>query len=599
MPSNLRLTQRLTLACALILTGAALPAAAQDTNLYWGDTHLHTSYSVDAYSTGNTSADPDTAYRFAKGLPVLRPRVRDRVRIDRPLDFLVVADHAVWMRLQDRLANHDPALLSTPSGQRLVEILEGPGSVFGNLNDEQTRQDLFNDKVRRGSWAAEIDAAERHNAPGTFTTLIGWEWTSIREGANLHRVVFTSADGDTAKEFIPYSNMESTDPRDLWNWLDKTSDRTGADFVAIPHNANLSNGMMFAETDLDGQPITAQYARERMRWEGVVEVTQVKGTSEAHPALAPNDEFADFEIYQRLLTGEPTEPQKGDYARSALKRGLKIEGREGVNPYKFGMIGASDSHTGLSSVDESNFYGKLVVDTLPEERVDPSSGPIFPAWGLSASGLAGVWAEENTREAIFRAFKRKEVYATTGPRIRVRMFGGFGFAPQDAEGKDLAAVGYEKGVPMGGDLTDAPDGAAPSLLVRAVKDPEGSNLDRVQVVKGWLDDAGETQSRIYNVAWAGDRTIDADGDLPAIGNTVNTATAGYENSIGTAELATVWTDPDFDPDQRAFYYVRVLQIPTPRHSLVDAVALQIDPAKTEKPTSIQERAYSSPIWYTP
>jgi len=331
----------------------------------------------------------------------------------------------------------------------------------------------------------------------------------------------------------------------------------------------------------------------------VIEVTQVKGTSEVNPEFSPNDEFAEFEIRRKLLTGTPTPANKGDYARSALLRGLEIEQRAGANPYKFGMIGSSDSHTGLSSVEEDNFLGKLAVDALPKERWHPSAPVIFPAWEMSASGIAGVWATANTREAIASAFKRKEVYATTGPRIMLRVFGSYAFAPSDAQAKDIAKLGYGKGIPMGGDLSNAPKGKAPSLLIYAVKDPMSGNLDRIQVIKGWLDAAGQTHERVYNAAWAGDRKLDAGGKLAAVGNTVDVRTATYSNSIGAAQLATVWTDPDFNPALRAFYYVRALEIPTPRHSTYDAVALGIDVKETQQPATIQERAYSSPIWYTP
>jgi hypothetical protein len=353
---------------------------------------------------------------------------------------------------------------------------------------------------------------------------------------------------------------------------------------------------MFDMVDSSGRPINAEYARMRIRWEPVMEVTQAKGTSEVHPELSPNDEFAEFEIRRKLLAGAATPANKADYARSALLRGLEIEQNVGVNPYKFGMIGASDSHTGLSSVEETEFFGKLVVDSLPEARFKTT--PIFPAWEMSAGGIAGVWATANTREAIAAAFKRKEVYATTGPRIELRVFGGFSFLAADANAKDIASVGYTKGIPMGSDLSMAPKGKAPSLLIHAVKDPISGNLDRVQVIKGWLDSGGQTHEKIYDVVWAGDRKV-VNGKLPAIGNTVDVKTAKYTNTIGAAQLATVWADPDFNPAQRAFYYVRAIEIPTPRHSTYDAVALGIDVKETKQPATIQERAYSSPIWYTP
>jgi hypothetical protein len=403
----------------LVLMFAASQANSQETHLYWGDTHLHTSNSTDAFSTGNINADPDTAYRFAKGLPVLHPSLRTRVRILRPLDFLVVSDHAEQMALQAELLKGNALMLATEWGKRMRAELQTNSrlSLFNmKPNDRQEMlNQLFTPEIRQGTWAAQVDAAERHNEPGKFTAFAGWEWSSTPNGKNLHRVIFTPSDAAIAKKFIPYSSNESQRPEDLWQWLEKTKKETGADFVAIPHNSNLSGGLMFDMVDSEGRPITAEYARMRIRWEPVMEVTQVKGTSEVHPELSPNDEFAGFEIRRKLLIGTPTPANKADYARSALLRGLEIEQRTSVNPYKFGMIGASDSHTGLSSVEESDFLGKLAMDALPQERYKPSVPVIFPAWEMSASGIAGVWATANTREAIAAAFKRKEVYATTGP----------------------------------------------------------------------------------------------------------------------------------------------------------------------------------------
>lgn len=585
----------------VVWTLAATTAFAQETHLYWGDTHLHTNNSTDAYSTGNWSADPDTAYRFAKGLPVLHPSLRTRVQIKRPLDFLVVSDHAEQLGLQAQVMKGNPVLLSTPWGKALRAGLEQNRQTgmrgLSAADRQQMNQDMTKPAFRQGTWEAQVDAAERHNDPGKFSTFAGWEWTVHPGGKNLHRVVFTSADGATAKKFLPFNANDSQRPEDLWQWLEKTKAQTGADFIAIPHNANLSGGLMFDMVDSSGRSITAEYARTRMRWEPVMEVTQVKGTSEVHPELSPNDEFAEFEIRRKLLAGAPTPSNKADYARSALLRGLEIEQSAGANPYKFGLIGSSDSHTGLSSVEEDDFLGKLASDALPEVR--QKQAVIFPAWEMSAGGIAGVWAASNTREALMAAFKRKEVYATTGPRISLRVFGGFSFVPADANARDIASVGYSKGIPMGGDLSNAPRGRAPSFLIHAAKDPISGNLDRVQVVKGWLDAAGQTHERIYDVVWSGNRKPSAGGKLPPVGNTVDIQKAAYTNTIGAAQLAKVWTDPDFNPTHRAFYYVRVLEIPTPRHTVYDALALGIDVKSTGQPAAIQERAYSSPIWYTP
>lgn len=581
------------------------PALAQDeTHLYWGDVHLHSNYSTDAYATGNLSVTPDLAYRYARGIPILHPSLGTKVQLRRPLDFLAVTDHAINLGIDVMLEEHAAVLEATEWGRELIARREaGEWQSFMRSSprgpDRQAvMEQVFSPEVRRTAWGREIDAAEQNYLPGEFTTLFGWEWTAAPGGKNLHRVVITNADAEAARRFIPLSNYDTLRPEELWSYLEETSAEAGADFVAIPHNSNISGGLMFDEVDSDGRPITAQYARERMRWESVVEITQTKGTSEVRPELAPTDEFAEFEIRRKLLAGMPTPPDAADYARSALLRGIGFQRSIGANPYKFGVIGSSDNHVGMASLDENDFTGKLAVATLPRDRLAPNQ-PIFPAWEMSASGYAAVWATENTREAIFAAFKRKEVYATTGTRIGLRFFGGFSFRAADARAADIGEVGYRKGVPMGGDLTAAPRGQAPTFLVHAAMDPLSGHLDRIQIVKGWVDAAGGTQERIYDVAWSGDREPQPDGKLPAVGNTVDIATATFSNTIGAPQLATVWKDPDFDPAQRAFYYARVLEIPTPRHSLYDAVALGVDVSETGQVATIQERAYSSPIWYTP
>ena len=549
----------------LAACASARPVTGQERNLYWGDTHVHTSYSSDAYLFGNVTAGPETAYRFAKGLPVVHPGLGSRVRLHRPLDFLAVADHS-------------------PIGVGLGAPIEG---------DQNTPE------FQEAAWSLYVDAAERHNDPGTFTALIGWEWTSMPGGANLHRVVFTPTDAETAKRFLPLSSRDSPRPEDLWSWLEETSDRLGIDFVAIPHNSNLSKGLMFDMVDSDGRPISAEYARTRMRWEPLAEVLQVKGTSETHPLFSPEDEFANFEIYPYLLLADPVVLDPGAFVRTALLRGLQIEQGVGVNPYKLGIQGATDSHTSLSDTDEDMHAGHVGINSGPARGLERAPRGRGVGWDGAAQGITGAWSTANTREALTAAFKRKEVYATSGPRIQLRVFGGFKFGPQDAQTRDIAPVGYGGGVPMGGDLAQAPNDTPVSLLIHAVKDPTGANLDRVQVIKGWLDDDGETHERVYDVAWAGRRTA-VNGKVPAIGSTVDVARATYDNSIGSAELSTVWVDPNFDADERAFYYVRVLEIPTPRYSTYDAVALGLNPEQDmDWPAAIQERAYSSPIWYTP
>jgi len=598
----------------LVALGLSCSAIGQERHLYWGDLHLHTNYSLDAYGVGNTYMTPDDAYRFARGVPVYHRTLDTKVQIDRPLDFLAVTDHSDSLGIDALVSTGDPVMEKSEIGRTLLAAakekpwtgLQGFARANPALN---VLQKVTTPEMRSSTWQKEVDAAEKNNIPGTFTTLFGWEWTAMVAGKNLHRNVISNASAKQASQFIPYAagqfyslqGVDSNRPEDLWSWLDATSKQLGVDFIAVPHNSNISGGLMFDVVDSDGRPFDAQYARNRARWESLIEVTQMKGTSEIAPELAPTDEFADYEVRRKLLIGTPVTPTEADYARTGLMRGLAFKNSLGVNPYKFGLIGGTDGHVGMTSVEENNFFGKIASDSKLSQHA-PVAGQravIFPSWEMSAAGLTAVWADENTREGIFGALKRKEVYATTGTRISLRMFGGFSFVAGDAKATDLAAVGYKKGVPMGSDLSRAPRGKAPSFLVLAVKDPAGANLDRVQIVKGWLDDRKQPQQKVYDVAWSGNRKVGADGKVPAVGNTVDISTAMYRNTIGTAQLATVWADPDFKPGQEAFYYVRALEIPTPRHSLYDAVALGIDVSVTKEPATIQERAYSSPIWYTP
>ncbi len=623
--------KKMAILALLFMISTAAMAGADKTNLYWGDTHLHTSYSFDAYLNKNQSADPDTAYRWAKGKPVIHPYNRARVQIGTPLDFLVVSDHAEGMGVVRAITDEteeygEEGLLKSIVRWFTVKYIrfmndEGKGdgfTLFNNVLPEKA-QNPGTDPVKDPSnvlyshlgnmsptevtaWGEIVSAAERHNDPGKFTALLGWEWSSIPTGANLHRVVMSPNGRDQAKQYLPFGSDQSQYPEDLWAWLDETSKKTGSEFIAIPHNSNVSKGYMFAEVTLRGQPITVDYAKTRMAWEPVVEITQIKGDSETHPELSPEDEFADFESYGFYLQKTPEEAKttKADYVRSGLKRGLEIENKIGANPYKFGVIGSTDSHTGLSSAEEDNFWGKFAHDSTPEtKRKDVLGGTKASGWNMSAAGLAAVWATENTRDGIYAAFKRKEVYATTGPRIRVRMFAGWAFDKNALKADSLADYGYKQGVPMGGDLTrPSSEDKQLQLLIRATKDPVGANLDRVQVVKGWLDAKGDSFEKVFNVAWSDKRNLDANGRLPGVGDTVNREFATYENTIGATELSTIWVDPGFDIEQRAFYYVRVLQIPTPRHSLYDGLAMQIE-TPTEGPAAIQERAYTSAVWYTP
>ncbi len=599
---------------AAIAAATSLSQAEQSTSttLLWGDTHLHSSYSFDAFLFQNRSIDPDTAYRYAKGYPVVHPYHKARVQIETPLDFLVVSDHAELTAIPMRLFNGDKDLLNTDFGRHAAELIKqgrGP-EVFGELvvaansgNSSVTDQ-LMSESIRQTPWDDIVAAADRHNSEGKFTALVGWEWSSLPDAANLHRVVIMDEGQEAASQFLPFSSTESDKPEDLWAWLEKTSALTGAEFVAIPHNMNISKGKMFPLEDSFGKPLTEEYARLRSKWESVAEVTQIKGDSETHPLLSPEDEFANFESYRFLIDLRPDTDHTatvtaGDYARAALLRGLKLGAELGTNPYQFGMIGATDSHTGLASAEEDNFHGKMALDSTPENKPQPRIGSRGASgWDMSASGLAAVWASENSREAIVAAFKRKEVYATSGPRIQLRFFAGWNFKASDAREAGLAKRGYARGVPMGSVLPSSSRSKAPSFLIEAARDPKGANLDRLQIVKGWLDDQGKTHERVYNVAASDGRKIAADGSLAAVGNTVDLSTAHYTNDIGATRIASHWTDPDFNPEQSAFYYARVLQIPTPRHSLYDAIALQQEHPK-DKAATIQERAYSSPVWYMP
>ena len=472
---------REVLAIAL-LTAVTLPSQAADTKLFWGDTHLHTSYSFDVYLFGTFAATPDTAYRFARGLPVVSPTTQTRWQLSRPLDFLVVADHAEVLGAMPGLFAGDPAFANTETGKLLLKVagsrsaseLQAVYDLLASVGSgvkapyapppQQFYADLHGGEKRRSTWNAIIDAAERYNQPGVFTALIGWEWSSQPGGGNIHRVVFTPQGGAVARQFLPFSALESQDPEDLWRWLGDVNRRTGAQFISIPHNSNLSAGRMFPLQRANGQPVDAAYAMTRQLWEPVLEVTQIKGDSETHPMLSPTDEFADYETYNFVMTVErkTPDPTDADYARSGLRRGLALDAQLGANPYKFGMIGSSDSHTGMSAVEERGFAGKSYHDAFPATRNAPSGLGAAKGWDMGAAGFVAAWATENTRSGIYEAFKRKEVYASTGPRITLRFFGGYDFTKADLRAKDTAALGYRKGVPMGGDLVGRADRRAPT-----------------------------------------------------------------------------------------------------------------------------------------
>ncbi len=582
------------------------------TQVFWGDTHLHTSNSPDAGMIGNTLG-PDEAYRFSRGEEVTTSTGL-RAKLIRPLDFLVVSDHAEYIGLAPMIRTSDPILLSDPYGKRWHNMFQqGKGyDAFVEIVGSVTRgeEQIQNPQVKRSVWEEFTEIADAYNEPGKFTAFIGFEWSSVPKGNNLHRVVIFRDGADRANQVVPYSQFDSFDPEDLWRYMAAYEEKTGGQLLALAHNGNWSNGLMFAEKTFAGKPIDRAYAETRIRWEPLYEVTQIKGDGEAHPFLSPEDEFADYENWDKgNLDGSVAKEKwmlQHEYARSALKLGLKLEDKTGSNPYKFGMVGSTDSHTSLSTTREENYFGKFAKSEPAPERykhevirsqVDPNL-TTFSSEEV-ASGLAAVWARENTRESIFDAMKRKEVYATTGTRILVRVFAGWDFEADEVERPDFADQGYRRGVPMGGDLANAPADEAPKFMIRALRDPDGANLDRVQIIKGWLDSNGDLQEKIYDVAVSDGRTIGPDGRCKTpVGNTVDVANASYTNSIGDALLMAYWKDPDFDPKERAFYYVRGIEIPTPRWTAYDAKRFGIEmPDDVEMIT--QDRAYTSPIWYTP
>jgi hypothetical protein len=583
----------------------------------WGDTHLHTSVSFDAGAFGNRLGVPE-AYRFARGEEIISS-TGVPAKLSRPLDWLVVADHSDNMGFFPDLLSGAPHIVSDPKGKDwLNRIKAGEGvdvamEIIGLFSQGKFPESLIyepDSAPYKSAWQATVEAAEDYNDPGKFTAFIGYEWTSLVQGNNMHRVVIYRDGADKALQMVPYTTYPpqgSPNPRDLWKWLTTFEEKTGGDVLAIAHNGNLSNGIMFPlEAQWDGTALDQSYVTQRKTWEPLYEMTQIKGDGEAHPFLSPEDEFADYETWAigNLDVSEvkTDDMLAGEYAREALKRGLAIEARLGTNPYKFGQIGSTDSHTALATAQEDNFFGKHTgAEPGPERMSHPfmenEKGTIM-GWQQVSSGLAAVWARENTREAIFDAMARREVYGTTGSRMFVRFFGGWDFTPADLGSRSPAFAGYEKGVPMGGDLPSRSGDDAPTFMVYALRDPIGANLDRIQIVKGWLDADGTTHEKVHDVVWSGERSPGANGKLPPVGNTVDAATANFTNTIGTPELAAVWTDPSFDPSQKAFYYARVIEIPTPRWSTYDAFRFGV-PIPEGAPVSTQERAYTSPIWYAP
>jgi len=588
------------------------------TRPFFGDTHLHTGFSMDAGAFG-CRLNPRDAYRFARGEQIMASGGQP-AKLSRPLDFLVVADHSDNMGFFPDLFAGKPEVIAHPMGRKWYDMIQsGKGAdaaldIISNFSQGTFPKELMyfpGTRFYKGAWKETVDAAEAYNDPGRFTAFIGFEWTAMGKGNNLHRNVILRDNGDKAMQVEPYTCVPpfgGIDPVGLWKWMDDYEKKTGGSVLAIAHNGNLSNGEMFPIVEAFGKAVDREYAETRAKWERLYEVTQTKGDGETHPFLSPNDEFADYELWDKgNLDGSAAKTNEmlaGEYARAALKNGLKLEETLGTNPYKFGLVGSSDAHTGLTAMEEDNFFGKTTPQEPSPHRMSATfinnakTGVKIMDWEVCSAGYAAVWANENTRESIWDAMQRKETYATTGSRMIVRFFGGWEFEKADAETRSPATVGYTKGVPMGGDLSGAPEGKSPSFIVAAMKDPLGANLDRIQVIKGWMDAKGELQEKVYDVVWAGDRKPGEDGKVPSIGSTVDLENATWTNTIGAPELITVWQDPDFDAKQRAFYYVRVMEIPTPRWTAYDAKRFGVKELPGTRMT-IVERAYTSPIWYAP
>ncbi|GAB5481359.1 MAG: DUF3604 domain-containing protein [Parasphingorhabdus sp.] len=565
-----------------------LPASEYPDQVFWGDLHVHSNLSFDSNSFGNQNLGPEAAYRFARGEEV-ETSTGQKAKLTRPLDFLMVADHAEYLGFLSALQQEDRTVLGSDLGKRWKGYLDGDEGM-GPIMTEYVAmvtgaapQEVPDRKFNQSIWSNVVDIAERYNQPGKFTAFAGYEWTSMPGGRNLHRVVVFKDGPDKTKTIIPFSALDSDDPEDLWKFLEQYETKTGGSVLAIAHNGNLSGGIMFDDQRLDGTPLTQEYAKTRSRWEPVYEVTQVKGDGEAHPLLSPDDEYADFETWDEGDISQTPKPQdpalkkqmlKGEYARSGLKKGLKYAADLGVNPYEFGLMGSTDSHTGLATADDNNFWGKFKDSEQSESRITSKmGGALWSNSKLTASGYTGVWAQTNTREELFAAIQRREVYATTGPRIKLRIFAGWEFSKNDLEIGDFVKKGYDKGVPMGGVLSPVSGNETPRFIVSAMKDPDGASLERVQIIKAWRDSEGRLNENIYDIATT-------------------------ENVSGEAEVLAYWRDPDFRKEHHAFYYVRVIEVPTKRWTTYDAEKYDVAlPSNIPKMT--QERAYSSPIWYRP
>ncbi len=592
----------------------SLPALAKDDyprQALFGDTHVHTGWSADAGMDGAV-VDPFQAYQFGLGQAVTS-NTGQKAQLQRPFDWFMVTDHSDGMGVINQIIDGNPEMMAVPTLKRWRAALQEGGAAAASAKSELVRMQsngelpsqVTDPKWMQSAWTETIKAAEQYYKPGEFTTFIAYEWTVNADGGdNLHRNVIFRDGGERAAQVRPLTTFETQAPEKLWAWMKAYEDKTGGQVLAIPHNGNMSNGRMFEEQQFDGSPMTREWAETRAHYEPLYEVTQIKGQSESHPLLSPEDEFASWDLWDRgnlILKPKPEGSYPREYWREALKVGMRIEGELGANPFRYGANAGTDTHTGLAASEEDNFFGKF--KTL-EPRKERWNFPLlegetdnYMGWEMAASGAMGVWATENTREAIWDAMKRRETFATTGPRMTLRFFAGYDFT-QDDLGADLARAGYQRGVPMGADLAADTEGRAPTFIVAAQRDPQGANLDRVQVIKGWVDAAGELHEQVFDVAWSGERQPDAGGKLPAVGNTVDLDKASYANSIGADALTAVWSDPAFDASQRAFYYLRVLEIPTPRWTLYDKVRFGAD-MPNSVPLVHQERAFSSPIWYAP
>jgi hypothetical protein len=609
---------RLVLVVPLVFAAGLLsltvaPACAQEIpqrDVFFGQTHVHTSWSLDAYIIGNTVTGPEDAYKYAIGEPIKHPAGYE-VKITRPLDFQGVTDHSEYVGMVKLANTPGSAISKLPIAEKLkVRSQADAMTIFqwlaGTIAKNEPIKELTSPEVAGSVWSENIAIANKYNKPGKFTAFCSYEWTSMPSNQNMHRNILFK---DCAKVPVqPFSSLDSDHPNDLWDWMDGQR-KAGNELLAISHNANLSNGLMFpVEVDSKGRPIDAAWAQQRMNNEMLTEIKQVKGTSETHPDLSPTDEFANYEIMSYLIgVDDSFSKLYGSYAREAWQNGLAMQDTRGYNPYTFGVVGAGDSHNTATAYAQSNFFGDHgLIDATPQARLSGTVASGMDILKTGPSGLGGVWAEENTRESIFAAMQRKEVFGTSGVRIKVRLFGSWSdFEELKLLGnwesdKTWANKGYEKGVPMGGDLPPLEGRKSPSFIVWAVKDPDDGNLDRIQIIKGWTKN-GQIFEKVFDVVWSDEhkRKIDpATGRLEPVGSTVDILNATYSNTIGAVELKKVWTDPEFDPSLHAFYYARVLQIPTPRWSTYDAKKLGILPP-SDAPATLQERAWTSPIWYTP